>query len=325
MATRPLEERYTMKVSLRVARRVDGVFLSLQDIPFLRPQDKTEFRYFKRLFLSALENIDQRIISGDMWPWSRTEIANLYEQIKNSSTSTGLKKPMERCILMHRRVLRIGVFIGSFDPFQMTHLETALRFLSSKKAAADIVLVVPEGSYSSLKPGRSDYDYRFDILRRQIEDPFRPFIIPADIGKKADTIEIISRIIQIFCGYTLELTHILGSDVFPYAVQWYKKDLEVWKPIAKAHNVDLRFKAFVVKRKKEDDLDEFIALAKAQGVPVQLDPKPIGTPSSTTLREHGVFTIIFPTRDVIEKLEVVFRYGMHRHWLTEEKRPDYEI
>jgi hypothetical protein len=56
-----------------------------------------------------------------------------------------------------------------------------------------------------------------------------------------------------------------------------------------------------------------------------LDRRPIGTPSSTELREKGVFTIIFPTPEVMEKLEVVFRYGMHRHWITKDYGPEYEI
>jgi hypothetical protein len=57
-------------------------------------------------------------------------------------------------------------------------------------------------------------------------------------------------------------------------------------------------------------------LCKTQGIPVQFLKKVIGTPSSTQVREQGIFTIIFPTPEVIEKLEVVFRYGMNRHWLT---------
>lgn len=325
MAARSLEERYAMKATLRVARKVDGVFSGLQNIPFLRSEDKTEFRYFRRLFLSALEKIDQRIIRGELVPWTKTEIEALYEQIQHCSPCRNLHKPMEHCLLVHKRILHIGVFIGSFDPFQMTHLETALRFLSNSVPPADILFVIPEGAYSSTKPGRSDYDYRFDILRRQVEDVFRPFIIPVNIGKKADTIEIISRLIQLLCGYKLEITHIIGSDVFPMAAQWYHKDLEIWKPIAKQHNVDLKFRVFVVKRSKEHDIQSLFKTTAAMGIPVQVDPKPIGTPSSTHVREQGVFTIIFPTLDVIEKLEVVFRYGMHRHWLTSEIRPDYEI
>jgi len=325
MPTRPLEERFAMKATLRVARRVDGVFSSLQNIPFLRSEDKTEFRYFKRLFLSALEKIDQRIIRGEIVPWTKSEIEALYEQIEYCPPCHNIHKPMEHCLLVHRRILHIGVFIGSFDPFQMTHLETALRFLAKSIPPADIVLVVPEGAYSSMKPGRSDYGYRFDILKRQIEDAFRPFIVPADIGTKADTIEIISRLIKLLCGYKLEITHIIGSDVFPFAAQWYKKDLEIWRPIAQQHNVDLQFRTFVVKRNKDHDIKALVTATKAMGIPVQVDSKPIGTPSSTHVREHGVFTVIFPTLDVIEKLEVVFRYGMHRHWLTGDTRPDYEI
>ncbi|MFQ3547065.1 MAG: hypothetical protein SNJ56_01910 [Termitinemataceae bacterium] len=325
MSGKPLEDRFAMKSTLRVAKQVQGVFASLANVPFLRSQDKTEFRYFKRLFLGALEKIDKRIITGNLIPWTKREIEALYLQLEHCPPCKGIKKPLQNCLLVNRRHLRLGVFIGSFDPFQMTHLETALRFLARGKPGADLVLVIPEGAYSSLKPGRSDYSYRFDILQRQIREAFRPFIIPLDIGKGADTIEIIGRLIQLCSGYQLEITHILGSDVFPMAAQWYPQDLAVWNPLAKKHQVSLTFRSFVVKRKKEDDITEIVKTVKQQGIPVQVDRQPIGTPSSTHVREHGIFTIIFPTLDVIEKLEVVFRYGMHRHWLTEQNGPEYII
>jgi hypothetical protein len=80
-----------------------------------------------------------------------------------------------------------------------------------------------------------------------------------------------------------------------------------------------------VQRKKEDRIYDLVKATRRMGVPVQVDPKPIGTPSSSEVREQGVFTIVFPTEEVIEKLEVVFRYGMHRHWLTEKGGAEYDI
>jgi hypothetical protein len=207
----------------------------------------------------------------------------------------------------------------------MTHLETALRFLAKGQRPADLVLVIPEGAYTSLKPGRSDYAYRFDILQRQVTEAFRPFIVPLDIGSAQDTIGIVNRIIGLSTGYPLTLTHILGSDVFPLAAKWYRADLDAWEPEARKRQVGFDFGTFVVQRKKEDRISDLVKATRRMGVPVQVDPKPIGTPSSSEVREQGVFTIVFPTEEVIEKLEVVFRYGMHRHWLTEKGGAEYDI
>lgn len=311
-----------------MARRIDEVFSSLEHLPFLRPKDRREFRYFKRLFLASCMEIDQKVDRGELHPWAKNAVETLVAAASERFPRgrTGTEKPgAPSCIAIPGHVLRVGVFIGSFDPFQMTHLETVLRFLGHGTRAADIVLVVPEGSYSKLKPGRSDYGYRYDILHRQAAEAFRPFIVPLDIGEGQDTIGIVRRLLSLFRDRKLVLTHVLGSDVFPLAVRWYPTDLEAWKPTAIKQAVDLDFGAFVVKRYKNDKIAEYARSARALGIPVQIDPKPIGTPSSTALRERGIFTIVFPTEAVLEKLEVVFRYGMHRHWLTDRGGAEYEI
>ena len=312
----------------RVARRIDEVFSSLEHLPFLRPKDRKEFRYFRRLFRVSCLEIDRRVEAGELHPWSKNSVEMLNvavaERFPRGKSGNEPAGP-PRCVAIPGDTLRVGVFIGSFDPFQMTHLETALRFLGRGERPADIVLVVPEGSYSSLKPGRSDYGYRFDILRRQAAEAFRPFIVPLDIGEGQDTIGVVRRLLSLFRDRKLVLTHVLGSDVFPLAVRWYPTDLEAWIPTARKQDVSLDFGAFVVKREKGDRIADSAKAARELGIPVQVDPKPIGTPSSTALRERGVFTIVFPTEAVLEKLEVVFRYGMHRHWLTDRGSPEYEI
>ncbi len=315
----------------RVARRIDEVFASLEVLPFLRPKDRTEFRYFRRLFRSACLEIDGRVDRGEIRPWPKSAVEYLCAAAEDAFPRSRQNGPFPPPGLDAARFavppgpLRIGVFTGSFDPFQMTHLETALRFLSRGDRAADLVLVIPEGSYSLLKPDRSEYGYRYDILHRQAAEAFRPFIVPLDIGEDQDTIGIVRRLINLFAGRNLVLTHVLGSDVFPFAAKWYPKDLETWNREALNRDVTLDFGAFVVKREAADRVAESAREARKLGIPVQLDPRPIGTPSSTQLREHGVFTIVFPTAEVLEKLEVVFRYGMHRHWLTEKGGPEYEI
>jgi hypothetical protein len=315
----------------RVARRIDEVFSSLEVLPFLRPKDRTEFRYFRRLFRAACLEIDARVERGELRPWSKSTVEYLCAAAEDAFPRSRQGGPIPPARLDPHRFtvppgpIRVGVFTGSFDPFQMTHLETALRFLSRGERAADLVLVIPEGSYSLLKPDRSEYGYRYDILHRQATEAFRPFIVPLDIGEAQDTIGIVRRLIDLFAGRELNITHVLGSDVFPFAAKWYPKDMETWRREALNRDVVLDFGAFVVKRNPEDRVAESAREARKLDIPVQLDPRPIGTPSSTQLREGGVFTIIFPTAEVLEKLEVVFRYGMHRHWLTERGGAEYEI
>lgn len=329
MAISRFNERFSTRETRRMARRVDRVFSSLEGVPFLRQQDKREFRYFKRLFLNACEAINRRVLAGEIKPWSKDEIELFYDKAdrliatseSGLSASTDMDAP-PLSLTHSRKHIRAGIFIGSFDPFQMTHLETALRFLARSKTPADIVFVIPEGAYSASKPERSDYGYRYDLLSRQIQSTFCPFIVPLNIGDNQDTIGIVSRIINLAKNNRLNLTHILGSDIFPIAANYYQKDFEIWKPETEKHSVSLEFEVYVVKRSASDDILQDIRNTRKQGIPVQLDPKPIGTPSSTELREHGIFTIIFPTPEVIEKLEIVFRYGMHRHWLKEKPTPE---
>jgi len=332
MAGTSFDERYSTGAVRAVARKTAEVFAALEGVPFLRRNDRAEFRYFRRMFLANLQKIDRRVENGQLKPWSRRDIDILCESVGLHYPPAGkagggkaLNIGAPHCHLLSRKSLHIGLFIGSFDPFQMTHLETGLRFLAGGRRPVDLVLIIPEGAYSGLKPERSDYTYRFDILQRQIREVFFPFIVPLDIGEGQDTIDIVQRLICLFRGYSLTLTHILGSDVFPLAARWYRADLDVWEPAAKKCQVNLDFGAFVVKRKKEDDIARELRATRRLGIPVQVDSRPIGTPSSTALRELGVFTIIFPTQEVIEKLEVVFRYGMHHHWLDDQGGAEYEI
>lgn len=328
MEERDRGEGFQTGAARRMAHRIDEVFSSLEKLPFLRRPDKSEFRYFRRLFLSSCAEIDSRAVRGELKPWSNASVEAIcaaaeeyYPRGKAGASPEGLP----RCPLLPVGPLRVGVFIGSFDPFQMTHIETALRFLAHGERPADIVFIVPEGSYSKLKPNRSDYGYRFDLLSRQAREAFKPFIVPLDIGDGQDTIGIVKRLLRIFAGRDLAMTHVLGSDVFPMAARWYPEDFSAWTPTAAKYKTRLDFGVFVVKRDRTDAIGSIARSTRAQGIPVQIDKKPIGTPSSTELRERGIFTIVFPTEAVLEKMEVVFRYGMNRHWLTVRDSSDYSI
>jgi hypothetical protein len=41
----------------------------------------------------------------------------------------------------------------------------------------------------------------------------------------------------------------------------------------------------------------------------------MGSPSSTDFRSSRHITIVFPTAEVLSRLELLFRYGMNRSWM----------
>jgi hypothetical protein len=135
-----------------------------------------EFQTYRSAILESLEAIDRRIVTGAIRPLEPHAFP----------PRPGARSP---CI-------RAALFIGSFDPFQMSHLLTALRFLASEKAEADVVFAVPEGDYSAIKPDRSEYGYRLDLMGRQLREVFEPLLLPLDIGYGVGTIEIVNRFIR---------------------------------------------------------------------------------------------------------------------------------
>src|SRR5512142_1185728 len=95
----------------RVLHRLGRVFDSLEGIPYLGGRELADFYYFRSLFEESLERIDRRVGEGRLLP---LDLRGFPQELRYP----GL-------------VARLGIFIGSFDPFQMTHLATALRFLAS--------------------------------------------------------------------------------------------------------------------------------------------------------------------------------------------------
>jgi hypothetical protein len=179
---------------------------------------------------------------------------------------------------------------------------------------ADVVFVVPEGSFNSNKPTKSDYRFRYEILGLQLKTVFAPLLVPLDIGEGTGTIGIVERFIALFPGSTMNLTHVLGSDTLPYAAKFLPIDLTAWKAAAEKHGVTLKFGMFVLKRYTGPVSTAAVRSVRRRGVPIAMDRKVIGTPSSTDFRERGAFTIIFPTQAALRRVEVLFRYGMSRPW-----------
>jgi len=300
-------------VVARAARRLGRIFDSLEALPYLNESLFRDFGYFRGLFADSLARIDRKVAEGRLQPLDLRQF------------------PRE--IHYNLRNARIGVFIGSFDPFQMTHLATALRFLASESSEADVVFVVPEGAFDRRKPGKTEYRFRFEVLRRQIAGVLEPLVVPLDLGEGADTIEIVRRLLAMHPGSTLRLTHLIGSDVLPIAARLLPKDLEIWRREAERNGIGLEFSIHVARRSKVAVPPSLARSVWRLGVSVAVDRVLIGTPSSSAFRTEGAISLVLPTEDILSRLELLFRYGMYRPWSVqreaeEERRPagpEYEI
>ena len=276
------------------ARRVRKVFASLPLLGYLGEDELLDYGYYERLIFEALDGIDRKASQGLLTPLDT--------------------KDYPKVVRYPGGVARVGIYIGSFDPFQLTHLTIALKVLASMHCTADIVVVVPQGSIDPQKPQKTDYAFRFQIAKMQLAGIFDPFIVPLDIGAGADTIEIIRRFIALHTGMKLELTHILGSDALETASNFIEADLSVWKKEALQSGVEYSHSVYVVRRERKGILSPWLYHIRKQGVPTYLDPSMIGTPSSTAFRKDRAITLVLPTENIRERLEVLFRYNMNRPW-----------
>ncbi len=121
--------------------------------------------------------------------------------------------------------VRACTYIGSFDPFQLTHLAVAVRFLASELSNSTLSLWC-RGLPRSAKPLKTDYAFAFRLPTAD-RGIFDPFIKVLDLGMQADTIEIVRRFIGMHSGLTLELTHLIGSDVLPVAARYIVQDMSI--------------------------------------------------------------------------------------------------
>ena len=277
-----------------IARRLKKIFDSLPHLGYLGDSEIADYRYYELIIGEALAAIDRKASRGELNPLDTKD----YPKV--------LRYP--------HGVARVALYIGTFDPFQLTHLSIALRLLASEHSKTDIVIVVPEGSVNTIKPSKTDYNFRFQIARQQLINLFEPFIIPLDIGSNADTIEIVRRFIAMHTGMRLELTHLIGSDVLPIAARFIDEDLSVWNRQAQVSGVDYSHAVHVSRRASKGVLGQYMGEIRKRKVPVLLERKIVGTPSSTDFRENRAITLVLPTESIRDKLEILFRYNMNQPW-----------
>jgi len=289
------------KVDL-LAKRLKKIFESLPHLGYIGPLELKDYSYYEHLIVQALYDIDEKARKGEMHPLDTRD----YPKI----------------VRYPNGVARVAMYIGSFDPFQLTHLTIALRLLASPHNGSDIMIVVPEGSSNPGKPQKTDYPFRFQIAKMQLAGLFEPFILPLDLGNDADTIEIIRRFIAMHTGMKLELTHLIGSDVLPIAARFIEEDLSVWRKQASLSGVEFSHSVYVARRNAKGESAPYLKQIRDQGIAVHFDRSVVGTPSSTDFRRNRAITLFLPTESIRDKLEIIFRYNMNQPWSI---RPEHKL
>lgn len=282
-----------------VGRKLKRVFDQNASTEYFSCEEIRDYSYYESLLIQGLEGIDRRMKDGSFKPMELSD----YPKIIRANDGR----------------VRACIYIGSFDPFQLTHLTVAVRFLASELSNADFVVVVPEGSPDPAKPLKTDYPFRLSIAKMQIEGIFDPFIKVLDLGVQADTIEIVRRFIGMHSGLALELTHLIGSDVLPIAARYIRQDMSTWRKEAKESGVDYLHRIHVVQRGNAALDPSWIEAIQSEGVDVVLDPSIVAAPSSTDFRTRQAFTIVLPTSSIRDKMEIIFRYHIHRSWSSDQE------
>jgi len=277
-----------------LARRLKKIFESLPLLGYLGSPELLDYSYYEHMIVKALYDIDEKAKNGFIKPLDTRD----YPKI----------------VRYPNGIARVALYIGSFDPFQLTHLTIALRLLASPHNNSDILIIVPEGSASPDKPQKTEYGFRYQIAKMQLAGLFEPFILPLDIGANADTIEIVRRFIAMHTGMKLELTHLIGSDVLPVASRFIEEDLKIWKKQAVQSGVDFSHSIHVARREAKGRIGCYLGHIRRMNVPVYFDRRVVGTPSSTDFRQNRAITLVLPTESIRDKLEIVFRYNMNQAW-----------
>lgn len=277
-----------------LAKRLKKIFESLPHLGYLGKGELRDYAYYEHHIVQALFDLDAKVSRGEILPLDTRD----YPKI----------------VRYPGGVARVALYIGSFDPFQLTHLTIALRLLASKNNRSDILIVVPEGAQNKDKPQKTDYSFRYQITKMQLAGLFEPFILPLDIGANADTIEIVRRFVAMHTGMRLELTHLIGSDVLSIATDYLAEDLRVWRRQASLSGVEFSHAIHVARRSVRGSCAAYFKRIRDMGVPVTMEKRVVGTPSSTDFRENRAITLVLPTEGIMDKLEVLFRYNLNQPW-----------
>jgi len=88
---------------------------------------------------------------------------------------------------------------------------------------------------------------------------------------------------------------------------------------AKESGVKYLHRIHVVQRAGAAVEPSYVEAIEHEGVNVVLDSSIVAAPSSTDFRTRQAFTIVLPTPSIRDKMEIMFRYHMHRSWSSDQE------
>ena len=127
---------------------------------------------------------------------------------------------------MAKKLKKIGILGGSFDPPTISHLQLASEALNTQKFL-DEIWMVPCGSRDDKKQLMSPY-HRLEMVERAIEDyfprgyPIKVNNIEVENGKQIPTFDLLEMLKEKY-GTEYEFHFMMGSDLIPGLSSWHEK------------------------------------------------------------------------------------------------------
>lgn len=159
--------------------------------------------------------------------------------------------------------MRIGVFVGSFNPVHKGHIKIANYLVDNNYV--DKLLIVPTGSYWDKK--NIDVKYRIEMLERYETDRI---IIERELNNLEYTYQLINELKKRYKND--ELILIMGADNIISFDKWknYEELLKLELIIYKRNNFDIKHYLDRINKK-----DKYIIIDNVESINI----------SSTTIRE----------------------------------------
>jgi len=268
-----------------VGRKLKRIFDQNASTEYFSREEIRDYSYYENLLIQGLEGIDRRMESGALSP-------------RNCRTTRESFAPTTAKV-------RACIYIGSFDPFQLTHLAVAVRFLASELSNSTLSLWC-RGLPDPAKPLKTDYAFAFRLpnCRSRHLRPLHQGARPRHAGRYDRDCEEVHRDAQ-RAHARIDASHRVGRPAGRRAL--YCAGHVDWRKEAQESGVHYLHSTHVVQRGEEAVDPSYFDAIKNEGANAVLDTSIVATPSSTDFRTRQAFTIVLPTSSIRDKMEIIFR------------------